>query len=323
MAKTILNNLYQYKGDILADIVLPNGMDGDTLKATIFRRCYQLEVIYPEWDIMKQFSDMWFQSHLGNFQKMWDAINLDFNIINDYSISRNYSETGNETGKKNENYEGSGTRDKTINNENRITTENLTSLSNDKIWKEDDDLTINKSESEKNGGTKSETVTRNTTDTTTENITTTGGNINQIAPYNASTFVNNVKDDSTIDSDKTTTVKGTGTIDTKDTIDNTKTLTAQNKEVTGKTGNETNTGKNTQTGTETGMENGSENVTYGDKHGNVIDSNLDKNKSGNMTESGYKESPLYKIEKQLEIARLNLYELIASMWEDNFCITVY
>lgn len=279
MAKTILNNLFQWNGDIFADIIVPEGMDKDTLKKCIFRRCYLLEVIYPEWEIMKMFSDEWFNENLNNFQRMWNAFTMQYNPLSDYAIERTYANT-----EKKDSTSTSKTTDDTNTTSNRTWSESGTT-----------ENSLN--------GEMSESNTKNSTNTKTgsENTSTTSNNVNQVSPYNASTFVNNINDDLTATTDREWSEK--------DILSETDVKTGKNSE--NRNGSDSRSGKDNLEG----------NVVR-DINGNIM-GNSNKNENGNWKETGNRKTLQEIIREEFRNGELNIYNKIASMWEDQFCVAVY
>lgn len=295
MAQTILNHLFQWNGDIFKDIVIPAGMDKDDMSTAIFQRCYKLPVIYPEWEIMKKFSDAWFKRHLKDFERLWAVYTAEYSLTDDYDMVVEYGESSSKTGTMSSRSTGELKGNRTENGENSSQESETTKIDR------------------KNEGTKTSgntrTVSGSVTDKGTETTATTTSGMDMVAPYNASTYVNNTKADGTSDTDFTRNMVKT----TSDKIvdDGNVTENYISSDTGSKTGSASGTEKNTSTYQET--KNGTSNSTS-DETGT---------KDGNRHEHGHKESPLELLAKERNFAKWNAYEHIAELWEREFCITVY
>lgn len=135
--------------------------------------------------------------------------------------------------------------------------------------------------------TRTDDLTQTNNLTGTDNTTTTG----QITGYNSATFEN--KDKQVIDNDSTNTgtIKNTGSVKDSGTVKDESSNSYSNSE----------TGSNSENGTD----------TYSDNIKSRIKGNIGVTTSQQMLQS------------ELDIARFNIYEQIADLFCNEFCIMVY
>lgn len=96
--------MVQYRPEILTDIDLPDGMDADAMKNYIFMYAGDNECRYGNAEMLDMLVHSWFSSRKHDFQYMWDAMNADYNPIENYDRQEDFTTTteGNENGTKKE-----------------------------------------------------------------------------------------------------------------------------------------------------------------------------------------------------------------------------
>lgn len=90
--------------EVFSDIVIPNGMDKETLVNTIFDRCMLYQPLYVDMPILNSIIRNFFKKNLTNFEKLWYLYNLeyekDYNPIwnkdGTYTEKESYSNTRND-----------------------------------------------------------------------------------------------------------------------------------------------------------------------------------------------------------------------------------
>lgn len=89
--------LYSYNNGLFDNLVLPDGMDGDLLIATILTECSDFCLLYPNYDFMKMLIGVWSTKEQTIWENMWKSEHLDYNPLDNYdrheSISRNVVST--------------------------------------------------------------------------------------------------------------------------------------------------------------------------------------------------------------------------------------
>lgn len=79
---------------ILNGIILPQGLSLDTLKNTIILECAELEVIYSAPSFFRWAVDCWAIKELPIWQRMWNAIQTQYNPLENYNRTETTTETG-------------------------------------------------------------------------------------------------------------------------------------------------------------------------------------------------------------------------------------
>lgn len=170
-----LQNLTELYPSMLDDnIVLPEGLEKDTLKSVIMMR---LGLCWPVYDEPEVFSSMlysWFMSHYWNIERLIKVTETSYSPLENYDRQEDFTDRN--TG-------GSTTNDTNTNTANRTDTNTNTA---NRTFKTDSETT---------GSGTSETDTTNT-------------NTNTVSAYNATDFQNDNKSDGTGSSDTTTTSSG-------------------------------------------------------------------------------------------------------------------
>lgn len=76
--------LYNYDDSIFDKFVVPKGMDKELIINNILLELAELEVIYPEPNTMKNAIGFWSQGQLDSWQRMYDAMQLEYDPIYNY-----------------------------------------------------------------------------------------------------------------------------------------------------------------------------------------------------------------------------------------------
>lgn len=76
--------LYNYDNSIFDKFVVPTGMDKELIINNILLELAELEVIYPEPNTMKNAIGFWSQGQLDSWQRMYDAMQLEYDPIYNY-----------------------------------------------------------------------------------------------------------------------------------------------------------------------------------------------------------------------------------------------
>ena len=85
MAATLsLLGLYRFRGDILDDLKLPEGIDRDDFIEMLLFDTAELELLTPNPDIMKQLLGRWSNVRINAWSKMLDTETIEYNPIHNY-----------------------------------------------------------------------------------------------------------------------------------------------------------------------------------------------------------------------------------------------
>lgn len=153
---------------ILNGIILPDGLDLDTLKNNIILECAELEVIYSAPSFFRWAVDCWAIKELPIWERMWDAIKTEYNPLENYD--------------RREEWEDSQTVEREAQNQTTATGEtNDTTQANHFVYGFNDNSQVKQS-SDTGGGTseREDSTTASGTESTTGSGTRSGrihGNI--------------------------------------------------------------------------------------------------------------------------------------------------
>lgn len=73
--------LYQFDSSILDVMVLPDGVDRQTVNAQILTECAELEIMLPDPDVFKTSLKYWSQSQLPIWTKLYESTQFEYNPI--------------------------------------------------------------------------------------------------------------------------------------------------------------------------------------------------------------------------------------------------
>ena len=76
--------LYNYDNSIFNLFVVPDGMDKELIINNILLECAEMEIIYPEPDIMKNAIGLWSNKQLESWERMYKAMQLEYDPIYNY-----------------------------------------------------------------------------------------------------------------------------------------------------------------------------------------------------------------------------------------------
>ena len=84
MSTMNLFSMMTWNNIVLNNILLPSGMDEDTMINAILDRCAEvpLRIVQPEQ--LAAMNKAWFKKHLSDFGRMWNAFNMSYNPLSNY-----------------------------------------------------------------------------------------------------------------------------------------------------------------------------------------------------------------------------------------------
>lgn len=85
--------LYNYDNTIFDDLTLPAELDSTTAVDSILSECAELEIIYPEPDMMKQMIALWSARELPVWDRVYKAISVDYDPLENYNRTENWNQT--------------------------------------------------------------------------------------------------------------------------------------------------------------------------------------------------------------------------------------
>lgn len=312
---------YNKRGESLFDnISLPDGIDKEVLVNTIMLESSELEMMYSNGDFLKVAIQNWFYRKYPMIERFINAINLEYNPIENYKRVETWKDKLNGGKTLNSSKEGSVTT--TSSN-----SENVTDTTNNVVTHAGT-ISVENDTTETTAYGKTDTTTYNTTDTVTHSdINTQGAQSNstedKVSAFNSNTYSPEKQSSNTlgarIDSDEgTTNDKKTGTEENKFTGSDTVTTSGSN--VQSFNNNDSTSG--TDTINKTGSNNSS--VTNTESSEDTDTHNDELTHEGNVSGNTGMITSQKMLKSELEIwAKIDIYKEIATQFVDEFCILIY
>lgn len=79
-----LASLYSFDETILDGLIVPDGVDRNTLIFNLLAETAELELLYPDADFMKELVRMWSAKELPIWERMYNTTKLEYNPIENY-----------------------------------------------------------------------------------------------------------------------------------------------------------------------------------------------------------------------------------------------
>ena len=295
-----LNSQSQSKS-IADSFTLPNTVteyNKDTLLATIIRRYSTLPTLYDDPDWFYDECALWWDENKFAFTKMWEAMEKEYNPIENYSRVETKEGTITNSGSE----EGGNNSETVVDGEVKGTGTIGDSFSSNGSVTVDGETK----------GTGTVTNTHTGSDTVVTDQDTSGETENKVSAFNETTYQNASKsvESGTLDSTVTDTknLTDTETRNTKDEIDSTT------------TSNETNSNTQTRnTKDETDVTTNVEN-TYSKEYSNTAEEEYELHTIGNI---GVTTSQQMLESEILLRKKFNLYKIMANTFADDMCLGIW
>ena len=94
LATLSLLGLYSFRGDILDDFKLPEGIDRDDFVEMLLFDTAELELLTPDPDIMKQLLGRWSNVRVNAWSKMLETETVEYNPIHNYDRQEDWVDDG-------------------------------------------------------------------------------------------------------------------------------------------------------------------------------------------------------------------------------------
>ena len=94
MATLSLLGLYSFRGDILDDFKLPEGIDREDFIEMLLFDTAEMELLTPDPDIMKQLLGRWSNVRVNAWSKMLDTETVEYNPIHNYDRQEDWVDDG-------------------------------------------------------------------------------------------------------------------------------------------------------------------------------------------------------------------------------------
>lgn len=101
-----ITTLYNFDDSVFANLELPATMsttDRQTVIANILMECAELELLFPDFDMMKDAIGYWSKAANLTWTRMWNAMQLDYDVLDNVNATITERETKNRTGEGTDN----------------------------------------------------------------------------------------------------------------------------------------------------------------------------------------------------------------------------
>lgn len=82
--KLTLSTVFNYVPDLFDNMVIPAGLDRDTLIQNIIFELGEFGVLYADGDLLKSFIGYWSKKELPIWEKLYETLNYQYNPIDNY-----------------------------------------------------------------------------------------------------------------------------------------------------------------------------------------------------------------------------------------------
>ena len=129
-ASLTIYGLWEYDNTIFDNMVLPEGIDKDTLVGSILLRCQEFELLYSDPDFLIDAVNIWSRKNYWTFDKWVKAINIEYDPLYNYDRTERSTDTHEGDYEKNgkDKNSGSDTRTNDLTMTNDLKTENDTTI---------------------------------------------------------------------------------------------------------------------------------------------------------------------------------------------------
>lgn len=285
MAKLSILALYNYDTSIFSGFSVPEGMDRTAAISKICLDTAGLEVLYPETETMRSAITMWSAIHLPQWTRIWNVLNMEYNPL--------------------WNVDATITRTESVDESGSALTESSEGYSRDRTTSGTEGGTIKNTGTEKNTGTVQDQGSKTNTGTVTDAGTSSNTNTRSVVGFNSSSWQDTEKNvDSGTDGNTRTDNLSEATGNTRtDNLTRTDDLTETRNLTTGSTESI----DDSTTGT-------SETTTSKD-----LDRTESERRTGNIGVTASQDLVM----KELDVATVNVYQLIVESFKKEFCICIY
>lgn len=94
--------LYYYDKHIFDSLELPKDANREVAVDAILMECAELEILFPDPSVMAYMLGAWSKSRLSAWERIWNALNVDYNVLDNVDITRTYTTTQKRKGNEKE-----------------------------------------------------------------------------------------------------------------------------------------------------------------------------------------------------------------------------
>lgn len=333
--------VYNYDPTLFDGLDFPVGIDKDIAVSQILTRSGEFEVLYPNPTFYKQMITFWGKKHYRTFEKWVEGLSIPFDPLYNYDRFEEYVTEKTGVDSRTGSSIMAGTSDRT-GASNASTSSDVSGMN-----KDSSSLASSQNEKKTTQGTAGEVsqeITENTSDATTgttgarvkalnENVSNNSTNETQVSAFDSATY--SPKENQILNSGQTTNSGETDSSETSSTSSGSSDTSTGRTNTRAESGTES--AQNDQTQVSSGTGEHSETGTTSESRQDVqsqknAESREDK-ESGTRAESEKHTAHLYGnigvttsaqlLREFLDVERFNIYEQIADLFVDEFCIMVY
>lgn len=86
--------LYNYDNTVLDGLTVPAGLDRNTLIEYIFMECADIELLFPDADIMKQLVRAWAVARQHSWERLYESTVQKYNMLHNFDRYEEWRDTG-------------------------------------------------------------------------------------------------------------------------------------------------------------------------------------------------------------------------------------
>lgn len=95
--------LYYYDKHIFDSLELPKNASREVAVDAILMECAELEILFPDPKVMSYMIGAWSKTRIAAWEKIWTALSVDYNVLDNVDITRTYTTSQKRTGQELEN----------------------------------------------------------------------------------------------------------------------------------------------------------------------------------------------------------------------------
>ena len=93
-SKLSILGLYNYDENIFSGLQLPSQMSRAILIDYICMECADLELLYPDWELMQKLLSSWSVARLHSWERLYESTVQEYNMIHNYDRYEQWSDNG-------------------------------------------------------------------------------------------------------------------------------------------------------------------------------------------------------------------------------------
>lgn len=151
--------IFNYREDVLDGLSVPEGLERGILIDYIMMECSELEILYPNPDLLKTLIGIWAKNRAHSWERLYQTTVQNYNMIHNYDRYEEWSDTGNRnrSGNNNETISSHGSDSSNSSaNGNGTTNNSSTQITNKPGFNVSDGLVATESISNAGNGSSTE-----------------------------------------------------------------------------------------------------------------------------------------------------------------------